>query len=137
MFPQWLRLSMLCMGLYGLWGFWGAKAARLIDPKSVLFFSSLGTMIIGVLCFYLLHFRPAVTAKGVTFSILTGVCTGLGTIFFIAALRQGPVIPVVMTTALYPVVTLVLAVIFLHDHLTLTQWAGVIFSLIAIYCFSQ
>ena len=127
MLPQWLRFALLGMSLYGLWGFWGAKAARLIDAKSVMFFSSLGTLVAGGLCLFLLHFKPELTSKGVTFSVLTGLSTGLGTIFFIAALRQGQVVPVVMITALYPLITLLLAVLFLHEQLSLVQWTGVVF----------
>ena len=121
MFSHWIRYSILSLTLYGFWGFFGAKASKLIDAKSVFFYSSLGTLLAGLLCLFLVHLRPEASTKAISFSVLTGLTNSLGSIFFIVALRSGPVIPVVMITGLYPLVTLFLAALLLHDHLSLAQ----------------
>lgn len=69
-------------------------------------------------------------------SLATGLTTGFGTLLFLYALQRGPTIPIVMITALYPMVTVFLAYLFLHQSLSLKQAAGVLLSLIAIYCLS-
>lgn len=84
---SWMSLSIITLMLYGSWGFWGAKAAPLIDSTSGAFYSSLGVLLSGVICLFILKFSPAPAAtKGSFYSTLNGLSTGLGCIFFIAAL---------------------------------------------------
>ena len=109
---SWGLLSIITLMLYGIWGFWGAKAAPLIDSTSGAFYSSLGVLLSGVVCLFILNFSPAPVGKGSFYSVLNGLSTGLGCIFFIAALQKGPAVPVVMITALYPVITSLMCVIF-------------------------
>ena len=134
MSPGWLFLAVLSMALYGGWGALGTKAAHLLDPRSVMWFSSLGILIAGFGCLASLHFRVQFSVEGATYSLLTGLANGLGTVCFIAALRTGPMIPVVMITALYPMVTIVLSILFFHQHIDLKQMIGIALSFGAIYC---
>ena len=122
--------------LYGLWGFWGAKTSAEVGAKSANFYAALGTFAIGLLCFSLMNFKPVFTVKGMTYGMLTGAATGIGTIFFIAALRVGPAIPIVVITALYPLVSTFLMILFFNQTVTLKQLVGIIFSLIALVLLS-
>lgn len=53
------------------------------------------------------------------------------------ALRKGPVMPVVLMTSMYPMITLMLCMLFLKQGLTLKQVAGMIFAVIALILFAM
>lgn len=132
MFPQWYYLSFLALVLYGLWGFWGTLTAAAVDSQSGMFYTSIGTLLAGIICLFLLKFKLQVNWSGVSYGTLTGLATGIGTIFFIAALRKGPAIPVVMVTALYPLITTILCLIFLHQTISVRQIFGIVCSITAL-----
>jgi bacterial/archaeal transporter family protein len=132
MIKPWYGPTIASLLLYGLWGYWGAKTSSEVGARAANFYSAFGTFIIGMVCLAMMHFKPSFTLKGASFGLLTGASTGLGTLFFIQALRKGPAIPVVMITALYPLVTTFLLVIFYHQTLTIKQMLGVTLSLIAL-----
>ena len=132
MIKPWYGATFASLMLYGFWGYWGAKTSAEVGARAANFYSAFGTFIIGVVCLAMLHFKPAFTLKGASFGLLTGASTGLGTLFFIQALRKGPAIPVVMITALYPLVTTLLLVVFYNQTLSVRQLLGVLFSLIAL-----
>ena len=70
--------------------------------------------------------------KGVSFGVLTGFMTGLGILGYYAALKAENVSVVTPVTGLYPLLTVVLAVIFLRERLNRVQIGGVVLALAAI-----
>jgi transporter family protein len=68
---------------------------------------------------------------------LTGVAGTLGTLFLLYALRQGGkaslVVPI---TALYPLVTIILAVLLLRERVTIQQGIGMALAVIAVVLLS-
>jgi transporter family protein len=125
---NWLVAALMSLLCFGLWGFFCKLAILTIDPKSALVFQSLGAAIVGLLVFTLLHFKPEIEAKGVAFAILAGMSTGLGCLFFFIAADKGKVTTVVTLTALYPIITILLAY--------LKQSTGILLALAAIYLLS-
>lgn len=132
MIPSWILPSFIALFLYGCWGFLGAKASTLTNTKTVFVISCLGTMLAGLTVIPFAT-RLDVSLQSISFSMLTGLATGFGTLAFIYALQRGPTIPILMITALYPLITLALTILFLHQSITLKQSAGVFFSILAIY----
>ncbi len=117
---------------FGLWGFLGAKTSTEICAKSATFYSALGFFIVAIFFILIMDFQPSFNTKGIAYAILSGVTTGLGTLFFIVALQKGPAIPIVTITALYPMVSTLLMIIFLNHTITVKQTAGILMSLFAI-----
>src|SRR3990167_10421044 len=124
----WSLLTFISLFCYGLWGYFGNQTAKYADAYSALFFSSLGTLLAGFLCLGLLHFQPVFSLKGTLYGMSTGLATGIGTLFFISALRVGNTAPTVFITALYPVITLLLCIFLLHEHITIKQVLGIFFA---------
>lgn len=52
------------------------------------------------------------------------------------ALRNGPTMPVVLVTSMYPMITLIFCMIFLKQELSLKQGLGMVFALTALILFS-
>ncbi|STX28984.1 bacterial/Archaeal transporter family protein [Legionella beliardensis] len=128
----WYYPSLIALLLYGAWGYWGSRAAGFINPLSITFYSSLGVLISGILALVLLNFKPELSGKGSIYGLLNGLASGIACIFFIIALRKGPAMPVVLMTSMYPVVTLILSMVFLKQAITYKQALGMVFALIAL-----
>lgn len=63
---------------------------------------------------------------------LAGGLAGLGMGFFVAASQRADLILVGMAIALFPAVTVVLAAIFLKEHLARSQWLGIVCAVVAV-----
>ena len=60
-----------------------------------------------------------------------------GTLCFFAAAERGKISLVVSVTALYPLITIILAALFLKEPLTLKHLAGMACALVAILLLSS
>lgn len=133
---SWYFPSLIALLLYGAWGYWGSRASDFINPLSITFYSSIGVLLSGIIALVLLDFKPDFCAKGSTYGLLNGLASGVACIFFIMALRKGPTMPVVLVTSMYPMITLMLCMIFLKQGLTLKQGVGMIFAIVALILFA-
>lgn len=136
-FSTWYFPSLVALVLYGAWGYWGTRASDFINPLSITFYSSIGVLISGVIALVLLGFKPEISAKGSAYGLLNGLANGIACIFFILALRNGPTMPVVLVTSMYPMITLLFCMIFLKQELSLKQGLGMAFALMALILFSM
>jgi len=133
---EWIPFALAALVLWGLWGFFPKIAVNHIDPKSVLVFEVVGTAIVGFIVLFMMGFTPQFNVNGFTFALLTGLAGALGALFFLFAVSKGKLSVVAATTAMYPLVTIMLASLFLGETLTLKQGIGVILALSAIVMFS-
>ncbi|MBI4150475.1 EamA family transporter [Candidatus Woesearchaeota archaeon] len=133
---EWLMYSILALIVFGFWGFFPKLAGNYISPKSVMLYEVLGAIIIGMGVLFLVNFKPETHPYGILFGILTGIAATLGSLFYIFAVRYKQVSIVVTMTALYPVITILLAFLFLNESITIRQGIGMVFALIAIVLFS-
>ena len=119
------------------WGVWGI-VVKLVTKEigmQALVWGQLGA--IGLFPVYFLLFKEMLPlelkASTIALSVVAGVLGVLGTMTFYVLLRAAPASVVVPLSALYPVVTVVLAYFFLHEDLTPTRIAGVVCALAAIW----
>ncbi|MBN2543984.1 EamA family transporter [bacterium] len=134
--PNWFLYAIIVLIMWGLWGFFPKLATNYIDPKSAMVFSAAGSFVIAVLVLLSLHFKPQVHAKGILFSVLTGVCGSLGALFFLMAVSKSKASVVVTTTSLYPIITMALAFFALKEKISMTQGLGIGFAVVALVLFS-
>ncbi|MEQ9349589.1 MAG: EamA family transporter, partial [Alphaproteobacteria bacterium] len=64
--------------------------------------------------------------------VLSGLGLALGLLLFYLALELGKAAVIVPLTALYPVVAVLLSVLFLGERLTWVQWSGLVLALAGI-----
>lgn len=133
---DWVIFAILAMIVWGFWGFFPKLATNYISPRSVLVYEVIGAIIVGVAVLFLINFKPEVNAKGITFAILTGIAGTLGALFFIFAVSRGETSVVVTTTALYPLITIILAFLILKEPITIKQGIGMIFAFAAMMLLS-
>ena len=133
---SWVIFAILALLVWGFWGFFPKLATNYISPRSVLVYEVIGAIIVGMAVLFLVNFKPEVNAKGITFAILTGIAGTLGALFFIFAVSRGETSVVVTTTALYPLITIILTFLILKEPITIKQGVGMIFAFAAMMLLS-
>ncbi len=135
MVDDWLMFSLISIAIWGVWGIFGKIATNYLGWKEVFMISGMGAILV-YLSFYIIA-RPSIdlSNKGFYFAFLAGL-TVAGSITFYLALSQAKASLVVPLTALYPVVTIILAFLILKEKIVLTQGLGITFALIAILLLS-
>lgn len=128
---SWYAYSMLTVLLWGFWGVFTKLAVASSRPRYMLLFQAVGILAFALLVLFLVRFRVEWSASGFVFSFLAGLVAFVGFLTFFLALEHGSVSTVVTLSALYPVVTIVISIAFLHEQLTRTQGLGIILALIA------
>jgi transporter family protein len=140
--PAWLSWSLATIVLWGTWGLVSKIASAGVDAyaNQLLYTAGLAPLLIFVA--WTVHKRTAQErrdgrAAGVSWAFLTGILGGVGNIaFFHALVKGGSASVVAPVTALFPMVTVLLALIFLKERLGRTQWVGLTLAFVAIYLLS-
>jgi transporter family protein len=139
--PRWLTYSLLTIVCWGAWGAVSKVASDGVDANTnqVLF-------TIGLLPLIVIAARsarpgsgaPTQRRVGIAWAFLTGILGGTGNIAFFRALVVGGQASIVVpVTALFPLVTVILALTFLRERLGRAQVAGLVLALVAIYLLSM
>lgn len=128
----WILPTFGAVTLWGLWAFIPKITMKYIDPKSAIVYEVLGGIFIAVVVLYFLNFRPNIHPNGVALGITTGILGFLGALCFLSAVSKGPVTLVATLSALYPVISIILATILLKEVITIKQVVGIFFALMAI-----
>ena len=129
---SWFLWTILALVTFGFWGFFPKLAVSYINPQSALIYQVFGGLLVGIVGLALIGFKPETHPMGILFALLTGITGVLGTFFYYVAASRGQISIVVSLTALYPLITILLAIIFLHESLTLKQIVGLCFAIGAI-----
>ena len=117
---------------WGLWSFLPKLTVRYIDPRSAAIFEALGALIVALGLLFVMQMRVQAHPAGIALAMLTGVLGLLGALCFLIAVDCGPVSLVTVLSALYPVLTVLLAAAFLGETITLRQGCGMALALLAV-----
>jgi transporter family protein len=132
----WLPAAFLCLFSFGLWGLFTKLTVIHIDSRSALIYQTIGVVFIGVITLSMANFKPATDTKGLIYAILTGAAYGIGCLFYFIAASKGKIVTVVTVTALYPLITIILAFLLLKEAVSLKQWIGIVLAMASILLMS-
>lgn len=137
---RWKLYTAATMALWGAWGALSKPLSSALSAWEVQALSSVGLLPV-VFGLYLGGGRNAGRGvgfrRGFALAFGSGVLCSLGNVAYYQALGMGgKAADVTPITALYPMVTVVLALVFLGERLRLPQVAGVCVALGAMYCFN-
>jgi transporter family protein len=136
--PRWLAFSLLTILCWGAWGAVSKLASDGVDANSNQILFTLG--LVPLMLFVMRPSRaPAAPGRraGIGWAFFTGILGGAGNVAFFRALVVGGNASIVVpVTALFPLVTVLLAVLFLHERLGNAQKLGLVLALGAIYLLS-
>jgi drug/metabolite transporter (DMT)-like permease len=134
---RWFWYCILCVLLWGPYTMVSKLGSREIPAATMQFLFTLGSLPVAMLLLVTRRFKLEKDAKGITHATVTGVLSGIGGMGLFAAYGSGGNTSVVTTaSSLYPMVTVVLAVLILRERLTWTQVLGLGFATAAFILFS-
>ena len=132
----WLLPAIFIPVVWGLWGLLPKLAVRHMSASHAMVYQVGGAVLFGLVLLAWIGFRPQVEPRGIVFAVAAGICGMGGAFLYLLAVSKGKVSIIVFMSALYPVVTIALSYIFLHETISLKEGIGMVFALVAIILFS-
>jgi transporter family protein len=133
---NWLTPAVIAFIFWGIWAFLPKIATQYIDPNSVIVYEVIGAFIVGLIALLSIDFKLQTQPQGIVLAVIVGALGLGGSFAYVYALSKGPVGIISIFTALYPILTLLLAYFVLHEPITLKQAIGIGMALVAIFLLS-
>ena len=134
---KWFWYSILCVLCWGAWVLCSKLGSNEIPASAMQFLFAFGFIPVALLVFVLKPVKFERSIKGISYSLGNGVLAGIGGLALFAAYRSGGNTSVITAaTALYPLITVILAILVLREGLTWLQVVGLGFAVVAIIIFS-
>jgi len=128
----WLAYAIITTVFWGIWG------AFIEIPEKAGFPATLGyvvwslTMIpCALVALKIINWKPETDKRSVFLGLIVGILGAGGQLILFEALREGPAYIVFPLISLFPVLTIILSVIFLKEHTNKKHWIGISLALIA------
>jgi len=137
--PKWITYSLLSLAFYGVWGVLSDHASNRIGPLAVQVLSAVGLAPVALLLFLSKSWNTGSNkVRGSAYAFATGLLGAGGTWTMFEAFSRGgeasTVIPLICT---YPILTVILARIFLKEKPNRIQMGGIVLALAAIYLLAE
>ncbi len=133
----WFWYAILCVLCWGAWAMLSKLGSQEIPPDTMQFLFTIGTIPVGLALLIARRGELEKSPRGISYGILNGVLSGLGGLTLFAAYHtNGNTTLITATSALYPMITVVLAVAILHERFRPIQALGLVFAAVAIVIFS-
>lgn len=133
----WLVFALAAILCWGIWGALAKTAAATMTPGQMQALFTAGMLPLAALALWQLRGKLERDRRGAGYGILNGVFAGFGMLAYNTAIAKGPASIVGPVTALFPLVTVVLAVIVLGERINRVQGAGIVLALGAIYLLAE
>ncbi len=134
---RWFWCCVFCVACWVPWAFVSRLGSEQIPARTMQYLFTWGGVPVGFIFLAMRRFRLEKSGKGIAFGLTVGILSAIGQLGLFAAYRYGSNASVVtVVTSLYPLVTVLLAVIFLRERLTKAQLVGVGFAAAAFVIFS-
>jgi len=134
---KWFWYSVLCDLCWAAWILSSKLGSNEIPASTVQFLFTFGFVPVAFLVLVMKRFKFEKSPRGILYGTANGVLSGIGGLALYAAYRGGGNTSVITAaTALYPLITVVLAILVLRERLTWVQVLGVGFAAAAIIIFS-
>jgi uncharacterized membrane protein len=118
--------------------FWGVWGAFIELPEKAGFPATLGYVVWSVtmipcalVALHIIEWEPETDRRSILLGMLVGLLGAGGQLILFEALRDGPAYMVFPLISLFPVLTIVLSVIFLKEKTNKRHWTGIVLALIA------
>jgi drug/metabolite transporter (DMT)-like permease len=134
---RWLIWALVAVFSWGIWAFVSKLLGEALTAAQSQALSTLGLLPIFALLAFSGKLAGAANRRGAAWALAAGILGCLGNLAYYHALNLGgKAVTVAPLTALYPLVTVALAVLLLKEKLNRIQLVGISLSLVAIYLFN-
>jgi bacterial/archaeal transporter family protein len=128
---SWVVYSILTLLCWGLWGVFSKLASTHSRPRQTLLFQAVGVMLFAIMVLAMERFQIERSPLGFGWSVAAGFINFAGFLAFFAAIEKGKVSTVIALSSLYPVVTIALSILLLHERITRREGLGIVLALAA------
>lgn len=128
----WILPTFGALALWGFWGFIPKLTTDYLNPRSAVVYEVVGGLLLAFIVLASSKFQLEFHPTGSAFAVITGMLGLLGAFCFLLAVSKGPVTLVATVSALYPVVSVLLAILILHESLTFRQGVGLAMAVLAM-----
>lgn len=134
---QWFWYSVLCVVSWGGWTLFGKLGSAELPSRTMQFLFPFGCLPVAVALLWARRFKLEKSPRGIFYGVTNGLLAGVGGLALFAAYRTGGNAAVITAaTALYPLITVVLAVLVLRERLTWLHILGLVCAGAAFILFS-
>ena len=129
---EWVLPTVGTFICWGLWSFIPKITTKYIDPRSAIIFEVIGGIVLSIIVLSVTNFRLEIHPKGIVLAGPAGLVGFVGALCFLFAVSRGPVSIIAPLSALYPILSVALAIVFLNETVTIKQGLGIIFAVLAV-----
>ena len=127
-----LFLSLAVIFCWGLWGFFSKLAVVKVGAGMATIWNSIFSVFVILVLLYS-KFSFKMDFSGGLLLFLGAASSAVGGILFYRLISAHPASIIISLTSLYPLITIVLSLLFLHEGITLRQALGIVFAMIAVF----
>jgi bacterial/archaeal transporter family protein len=135
---RWLFYCLLAILMWGVWGIISKAATKVASDATILVISTLGVLPAGLVLLLSKNLKQGRNLPlGCAYAFATGVCGSTGNLLMLQSLSSGGDASIVLPlTGMFPLATVILAVLILKERLNGVQVAGIALALGALYLFN-
>ncbi len=124
--------------MWGVWGIISKAATGVASGATILVLSTLGVLPAGLMLLLSGNLKRGEDLRlGCVYAFATGVCGSTGNLLMLQSLSSGGDASIVLPlTGMFPLATVILAVVILRERLNGVQVAGIVFAVAALYLFN-
>lgn len=134
---RWLAYALLSFACWGVWGALTKFASVSMTPAQIQSLFTIGMLPLAGLAVWQLGGRVETDRRGASYGVLNGVFAGAGMLAYNAAIATGPASIVAPATALFPLITVVLAMAVLGERINRVQAVGITLALCAFFLLAE
>src|SRR5712692_9403346 len=136
--PVWLIYALIALIFWGITGVTQKLSTNAISTELCFIWFAYAMFAISLVVLVAVPIEWHMKAKVFWLAVVGGGLNGLGALTSFAALEKGGKASIVIPVCyLYPLVTVMLAILFLHEKLNRAQVAGILLALVAAVLLSQ
>jgi len=128
-------LALIAMVGFGITAILYKVASKSMDAVTITFFT-LAVNVTVVLLLWMFFPNKQITWDGAKIAIIAGVIAGISSVAYVASIKLNSVSAAATIRALFFVVAVILAVVFLQEKLTITKVIGVVTAVVSIVLLS-
>lgn len=129
---EWLIPSVGAVVFWAGWAFLPKIALQDLEPKSILIYEVLGGLTVGLIILLSINYKLELDLRAGGIAFASGVLNILGVLCYLQAISKGKIAVVSTISALYPLLVIILSWLILQESLTLKQFLGAGFGILAI-----
>ena len=129
---NWLLPSLAAMMAWGVWGFIPKLALQSLPSHDAMFYAAVGDLIAVLCIFAYLGGKLQKDGRGVKITCIASLLTVMSMFSFFYALSLGSVAVVTTLTAMYPIITVILARVILKEKINIKQICAIMLALVSI-----